>query len=914
MVRGVVEPDVVKMAISHIAINDPFSAFILYVGWNLILTSKIPEWVSGLRVVLEDFEKKVEKRKYINMIGKASGFFAKILPKPLSTPPANHDDLEIFYSEFERIYKDVNNIESSIINFFDNSNSQQFFEDIKEKFGLEKSPEALKLFIFVKDLIVDKRIFKEFENIQNLENEVAEDVQAKIDSLSIKIENNLQNIERNILTLDEGFYIITPLYFYFNKSRGLDDWKEGWRPRLEDVAAGFDYRRKVLDEIGNNDNFLIIGKSGYSKSSSLYRVIYEFSKKNYNIVASLDDGKDIHNPQKIVKVVEDLLSEGNVLVAIDDVHEKINAFEIIRKLATHRDFNKIKFVFTARLPEWNDILENKINYYSKNVRESIYFSLEKLMKKKFIGDFDFDEAEGFYRKFYPLLYNEKVNEDYLSKNLPNFYNLSNKGHPILFKYWLTGNGIEKDVEEKYSDYLLDKINGIEDETKLEITLFSCILDSCGVNITDKLAESYGIELRQLSDSILKYNELAGTWETMHPVWDIYFLKFWYSKSKKAGLNAEKIIKGIIDGIIDLGNEKIAYNVINGLTIIVQNQGLFELFESSIEVPEYISDIKNAMLNTHSLGSMWHYLEKYDQCISVNTNSINILEKIKRTDSEVKPYLANAYNNRGFAFSNKKHIVEAFDDFDKSLENCPNYYLAYYNRGVVWYHEGYLDEAIKEYNKSIKSNPNYPPAYVNRGAVYRKKGKFSLAIRDNKKAIEISPTFFLPYNNIGSIYHSMNNWKTAIEFYNKAIQINPNFYGAYINRGFAYQSGEKWDEAINDFNKAIKIDSKKSEPYKHIGRIYAHKQEWKAAIDYYSKAINIDPSSYSYYVNEGVFCLDKARLDDALNNFDKAIAIDSKDEDAITLRQFTIAEQLKEQLKGSEYEEYNIFFPRNKLKW
>jgi tetratricopeptide (TPR) repeat protein len=76
--------------------------------------------------------------------------------------------------------------------------------------------------------------------------------------------------------------------------------------------------------------------------------------------------------------------------------------------------------------------------------------------------------------------------------------------------------------------------------------------------------------------------------------------------------------------------------------------------------------------------------------------------------------ADAYNNRGLAYSDKGDYAIAIADLNTAIDLNPNYVDAYNNRGAIYYKKGDIDRAIVDYTKAMDLNPNYADAYNNRG--------------------------------------------------------------------------------------------------------------------------------------------------------------------------------------------------------
>ena len=196
--------------------------------------------------------------------------------------------------------------------------------------------------------------------------------------------------------------------------------------------------------------------------------------------------------------------------------------------------------------------------------------------------------------------------------------------------------------------------------------------------------------------------------------------------------------------------------------------------------------------------------------------------------ELNPNFAEAYNNRGNAYSDKDELNRAIQDFDKAIDLKPDIAEAYYNLGVAYGNKGEHDRAIQDYNEAIERKPDYAKAYYNRGVAYGNKGEFDQAIQDYTKAIELNPNDAEAYNNRGIAYGKKGNFEQAIQDFNKAIELKPDFAEAYYNRGIAYRIKGNFEQAIQDFNEAIELKPDYAKAYFNRGCTWLHLGEWEKA--------------------------------------------------------------------------------------
>ena len=245
-------------------------------------------------------------------------------------------------------------------------------------------------------------------------------------------------------------------------------------------------------------------------------------------------------------------------------------------------------------------------------------------------------------------------------------------------------------------------------------------------------------------------------------------------------------------------------------------------------------------------------EEYEKAIKHYTQAI-----------QLKPNLAEAYNNRGSVHRDLGNFDDAITDLDKAIDLDPNYAEAYSSRGLAYKQRGNYECAIVDLDKAIALNPNYVEAYNNRGNTYSRKGKHECAIAEFNKAIQLKPDYAEAYNNRGTAYGRRGNYECAIVDLDKAIALNPNYAGAYSNRGNAYIDKGEYERAIVEFNKAIQLKPDYAEAYNNRGNAYYKRGDYRRALEDYTKAIDLNPNYTNAYNNREVVQRELERLNEPL---------------------------------------------------
>ena len=90
-------------------------------------------------------------------------------------------------------------------------------------------------------------------------------------------------------------------------------------------------------------------------------------------------------------------------------------------------------------------------------------------------------------------------------------------------------------------------------------------------------------------------------------------------------------------------------------------------------------------------------------------------------------LANLYNSRGLTQAANRSYDAAIADYDRALEQVPDYRPALYNRAIAYGKKRDFDRAIADYDHAIVVDPNHSAQYFGRAYAYSQKRDLDHAI-------------------------------------------------------------------------------------------------------------------------------------------------------------------------------------------
>jgi tetratricopeptide (TPR) repeat protein len=218
-----------------------------------------------------------------------------------------------------------------------------------------------------------------------------------------------------------------------------------------------------------------------------------------------------------------------------------------------------------------------------------------------------------------------------------------------------------------------------------------------------------------------------------------------------------------------------------------------------------------------IGSHYYYAEKYSHLIKVMNRAL-----------EIDPKLAQAYYNRGNAYSDLNQLEKAIEDYDRALEIDPKLAQAYNNRGNAYSKLNQLEKAIEDYDRALEIDPEYAQAYNNRGTAYSDLNQLEKAIEDYDRALEIDPKLAQAYNNRGTAYSKLNQLEKAIEDYDRALELQENLpdRGARVY----YFLGSAL-EKVKNFEKASHV-------FKTAGIIFFAQENLKSSLECFSRGFQL----------------------------------------------------------------------------
>src|SRR5262249_3873287 len=127
------------------------------------------------------------------------------------------------------------------------------------------------------------------------------------------------------------------------------------------------------------------------------------------------------------------------------------------------------------------------------------------------------------------------------------------------------------------------------------------------------------------------------------------------------------------------------------------------------------------------------------CSLIGDMAIEACTRIINDRNELPRDRAEAFRNRGFAFSFKRDHDRAIADYTEAIRLDPKNSSAYFNRGAAWSEKGDLRRAIADQSQAIALDPKNAFAWdlrcLDRAKVNR---DLSKALADCEESLRLAP--------------------------------------------------------------------------------------------------------------------------------------------------------------------------------
>ncbi|PYV89025.1 MAG: hypothetical protein DMG90_12565 [Acidobacteria bacterium] len=329
------------------------------------------------------------------------------------------------------------------------------------------------------------------------------------------------------------------------------------------------------------------------------------------------------------------------------------------------------------------------------------------------------------------------------------------------------------------------------------------------------------------------------------------------------------------------------------------------------------------------------------------------KKAEEYENQLRPALADAYNNLGVAAASRSDFPGALAYFKSAAQWDPNLATVDRNLGMAAFYANQFEQAIPPLARHLQSKPDDLRARAALGLSYYSTGKYRETLEalrpiepqvtadpglgyayavsmvktgdytkgvDRLKAIEASnPNSAEVHLLLGDAYADQKIYASALEEYRKAIAIDPNQAHTHFLVGLVliYQGSPA--EAVPELQAALKLDPGSTETRYHLAFALLQAQKKDEALPLLQEVIRQNPNYGEAFYQLGKLQLEEGETKSAIASLENAVKLipdsdyphyqlslaykrDSRSEDAA--REMQLYQTLKSRRRGQETPQSN----------
>lgn len=215
-------------------------------------------------------------------------------------------------------------------------------------------------------------------------------------------------------------------------------------------------------------------------------------------------------------------------------------------------------------------------------------------------------------------------------------------------------------------------------------------------------------------------------------------------------------------------------------------------------------------------------------------SILLMAMLMASPAFAKPAIqptarAVEHNNRGAALIDQGRLAEAEFELKTAVQLSPQYAEAYNNLGIIYKQRKEYDVAVQHFEKAYGIDKDYIAPLSHIGAVHIARGQLDQAITVLRKAVDKEPTYAEAIYNLGLAYllkaretapgdKQTKFFKDAEDKLQLATQLNPRLIEAHLNLGDLYSETGRHEEAEIRYRLALEDNPNRADIYQHLARV------------------------------------------------------------------------------------------------
>jgi tetratricopeptide (TPR) repeat protein len=248
-------------------------------------------------------------------------------------------------------------------------------------------------------------------------------------------------------------------------------------------------------------------------------------------------------------------------------------------------------------------------------------------------------------------------------------------------------------------------------------------------------------------------------------------------------------------------------------------------------------------------------------------------------TQLKPAIADAYNNLGVAAAAHKDFTAALNDFRKAGEWYPSLETLDRNLGMAAFHAGNYQEAVSPLYHVIERNPKDDRARMALGLSYFSQENYKATL----ETLRLIEQLVANDPGAGSAYAvsliKTGNYEDGVARLKAVEQANPDVAGLHTAIGETYAEQGIYATAIEEYKKSLALDSTQTRTHFLLGTALLRDGKPAEAIPEFRTAVNAQPSDATAKYDLALALLQMQQKDEALPLFQQVIQQDPKYADA-----------------------------------
>jgi tetratricopeptide (TPR) repeat protein len=231
----------------------------------------------------------------------------------------------------------------------------------------------------------------------------------------------------------------------------------------------------------------------------------------------------------------------------------------------------------------------------------------------------------------------------------------------------------------------------------------------------------------------------------------------------------------------------------------------QALERAFELAQQALALDDSLPRSHSLLSLVHVLQQYDQAIAEGERAITL-----------EPNNADSYAYQ----SNILHLA------------------------------GRPEEALRVVEQAMRLNPRYPPFYLfDLGVAYRMTGRYAEAVATLQEVISRSPNFLPAHEVLAFSYWlqwlsqqspAAQTLEPAVAAVQRALALNDSHHRSHIHLGYISLYQQQYEQALAEMERAVALAPTKAWSYAALAEVLSRVGRTEEALAAAAQALRLKP--------------------------------------------------------------------------